>query len=73
MPRRRSGPDTASPPSLMVPDVGRSRPPAMRMSVVLPQPEGPRNTTSELRAMSSEVVVTTGTVPKVLVTCSKRR
>ena len=40
----------------------------MRIRVVLPQPDGPRKTTSELRAMASEVsCATTGTSPKILV------
>jgi hypothetical protein len=51
----------------MTPDEGISSPPAMRMSVVLPHPEGPRNTTSEFGAIASEVSRTTGTVPKALV------
>jgi hypothetical protein len=71
IPVLRPGPCTGTPPSRMAPEEGISSPPAMRMSVVLPQPDGPRNTTRDLEAMASEVSRTTGTVPKDLLTRSK--
>ena len=70
MPRRRPGLVTASPSSLIVPLLGVSSPPAIRISVVLPQPDGPRKTTSELRSIASEASDTTGTGPKDFVTRS---
>src|SRR5687767_3150899 len=71
MPVLRPGPLTGIPSSRIVPEDGMSSPPAIRISVVLPQPDGPRNTTRDLEAMASEVSRTTGTVPKDLLTRSK--
>ena len=46
MPFCRLGPLTGSPSISTRPRVAVSRPPTMRMSVVLPQPDGPRKTTN---------------------------
>src|SRR5262245_59711788 len=46
MPFSRLGPVTGLPLSRTSPAVGVSRPPTIRMTVVLPQPEGPTKTTN---------------------------
>ena len=77
MPRRRSGGPTGFDSSRTSPEVGVSSPPTMRMSVVLPQPEGPTNTTNSLRATSSVNGAMTSSRPEFvandLVTSSKCR
>jgi len=65
MPRRRSGPCSSSPASQTEPEFCRSRPPTMRINVVLPQPDGPRNMMSSPSSALSDNSLTTGvsTVP----------
>src|SRR5215468_8008092 len=54
MPFCRLGPLTGSPSISTRPRVAVSRPPTMRMSVVLPQPDGPRKTTSSPFSIAME-------------------
>ena len=58
-----------SAPSIAIdPSVGASKPPIMRSSVVLPQPEGPSSEKNSPRRMSSETRSTAAVSPKRLVT-----
>ena len=56
----------------MRPLVGSSKPASMRISVVLPQPEGPRRQKNSPRKMSRERSSTATASPKRFVTRSKR-
>ncbi len=77
MPRRRSGAPSGSSPSRITPELGVSSPPTIRISVVLPQPDGPRNTMTSPCATSRSKGATTSMPPpgpsKRFVTPSKRR
>ena len=57
------------PATTMLPAVGSSKPATMRSTVVLPQPEGPRNDTNSPAPASRLKSWTTVVVPKVLRTC----
>src|SRR5690606_20157354 len=61
MPLRRSAPVARSPARRSSPLVAVSSPPTIRISVVLPQPEGPRNTTNSPPLMSSDTLSMTWT------------
>src|ERR671919_52792 len=63
MPFSRLGPAVSRPCSVMAPALGVSRPPTMRITVVLPQPEGPTKTTNSPSAIPSESGRTTSIVP----------
>ena len=63
MPFSRLGPVISRPWSVMAPVLGVSSPPTMRITVVLPQPEGPTNTTNSPSAMLSESGRTTSMMP----------
>src|SRR5712692_734664 len=52
--RSRPGSPTGLPPMVIVPAVGRSNPASRRMSVLLPQPEGPIITVSLPRSIANE-------------------
>src|ERR1041384_808458 len=59
----------SSPPMMIWPEVGVSRPEIMRRSVVLPQPDGPRSAKNSFGAMSKDTSSTAVTPPgKALVT-----
>src|SRR6476660_3762344 len=59
----------SSPPMMMWPEVGASRPDIMRRSVVLPQPDGPSSAKNSFWSMSKETSSTALTPPgKILVT-----
>src|SRR4051794_27125496 len=60
MPLSRPGPSTRRPRIRTSPVLGVSSPPTMRMTVVLPQPEGPTKTTNSPAAMSRVRGSTTG-------------
>ena len=60
MPFSRLGPSTRRPSSRISPVLGVSRPPTIRMTVVLPQPDGPTNTTNSPSEMASDSGSTTG-------------
>ena len=57
--RSRSGPVIGAPSSMIVPSVGGSNPASRRISVLLPQPEGPTMTVSFARSMVNEQSCTT--------------
>ena len=57
------------PPTTILPEVGSSKPATMRSTVVLPQPEGPRNETNSPGSTSRLKSWTTVVVPKDLRTC----
>src|SRR6185437_9974388 len=59
---------TTSPPIEMLPEVTSSRPAIIRNVVLLPQPEGPTNTTNSLSGMSRLMLRTASTSPKLLTT-----
>ena len=48
---------------MIAPALGVSSPPTMRITVVLPQPDGPTNTTNSPSAMLSESGSTTSIAP----------
>src|SRR2546422_4244933 len=52
--RSRSGPVIGAPSSEILPALGCSKPASRRMSVLLPQPEGPTMTVSFARSMVNE-------------------
>jgi hypothetical protein len=56
----RLGPSTSCPLTRTRPVVGVSSPPTMRITVVLPQPDGPTNTTNSPSAIDSDKGSTTG-------------
>jgi hypothetical protein len=60
MPFSRLGPSTRRPAMRTSPVVGTSRPPTIRITVVLPQPDGPTKTTNSPSPMASESGSTTG-------------
>ena len=60
MPFSRLGPVTAPALERTSPVVGVSSPPTMRITVVLPQPDGPTKTTNSPSAMPSDSGSTTG-------------
>src|SRR5689334_5628655 len=67
--RSYGGVRVMSAPSITIePSVGSSKPPIMRRTVVLPQPDGPRREKNSPRRMSSETPSTAATSPKRLVT-----
>jgi hypothetical protein len=74
--RSRAGPLTGASLSVMLPLSGFSKPAKRRMSVVLPQPEGPIITVSLLRSSVKEQSLTTSVrscaSPYPLQTCSTR-
>src|SRR6187397_2687300 len=57
------------PVTTMLPEVGSSKPATMRSTVVLPQPDGPRNETNSPAPASRLKSWTTVVAPKVLRTC----
>src|SRR5262245_22885146 len=63
MPFSRLGPVTGLPRSRTSPAVGVSRPPTIRITVVLPQPDGPTSTTNSPWPMPRSRGSTTGTTP----------
>src|SRR6185503_10344617 len=54
------------PSTVIVPEVGFSKPAIIRSVVVLPQPDGPRNETNSPRSAASEKSCTAAVSPKAL-------
>src|SRR5262245_28582643 len=66
--RSYGGLSVTSAPSMAIrPSEGSSKPPTMRRSVVLPQPDGPSSPKNPPRRMSIETASTAATSPKRLV------
>ena len=62
--RRYGGtPARSRPPSVMVPSLGSSKPASIRISVVLPQPEGPSRQKNSRSKISSDRLSTATTSP----------
>src|SRR5262245_49947763 len=72
---RRSGPSTVTslPAISIVPEVGSTKPPIMRRSVVLPQPDGPRIAKKSPRRISRSTGLTADVLPKLFETFRSRR
>ncbi len=64
---------TSSPSMVMTPLVGVSKPPIIRSSVDLPEPEGPSRQTSSPSATVRSKLSTARMVPKALVTSRMSR
>src|SRR5919197_1908106 len=60
---------TSLPPTRMAPEVGSSKPATILSTVVLPQPDGPRNETNSPGAASRLKSCTTVFWPKDFLTC----